>query len=462
MGMMKNRLSTVVLVFICLAPAEALASGFGTARFGGEQGSPITTNATAIYYNPAGLAESEGVHLFAEGSFAFRGQTYTHQNAPGDVPEPADAKGANNGKANMFNVIVAPAFGFTAKVKDFAFGVGMFVPFGGSAAWKQNDQFANNPKYAGPVDGPQRWYIIEGTIKSIYFSAAAAYKIPNTGLSLGVSGNLIQSSVHTLRARTTDSTNDINSEGRSLVDVSGLQGSFGVGAMFEAIPKKFWIGASYQTRPNVSGGMVLKGRLKNNFAGTKTDDAVNLSQDLPDVIRLGFRYAVTPEVELRLFGDYTRWSALKNQCIYRENTTCDVQPNGSVPAGSGVLQNIPREWKDGVGVRAGGSFWVKPEVEVFAGLGFDSNVVPDRTLETALTDYNTVSGALGGRVKLGDHLYATLGYTHFFCLPRDTSTANRLGAPPAGDYQTPTSGPNSGGSFTQWIGVVNANVDVKF
>ena len=116
----------------------------------------------------------------------------------------------------MFNVIVAPAFGVTAKVKDFAFGVGIFVPFGGSASWSPNQSFANSTKYAGPFDGTQRWYLIDGTIQSLYISAAAAYKIPGTGLSLGVSGNLIRSAVNLLRARTTDGSNDITEEGRSL------------------------------------------------------------------------------------------------------------------------------------------------------------------------------------------------------------------------------------------------------
>ena len=35
--------------------STASASGFATARFGGEHGHPTTDNPTALYYNPAGI-----------------------------------------------------------------------------------------------------------------------------------------------------------------------------------------------------------------------------------------------------------------------------------------------------------------------------------------------------------------------------------------------------------------------
>src|SRR5262245_35522383 len=130
-----------------LLGSDALAAGFATAKFGGEHGHPTTDTPTAIYYNPAGIALSQGIRIYADGNIAFRSVTYDRRpdpNAPGEVPEPADAQGANTGRASLFNVVAAPMVGLTAasKVSDsvgLAGGLAFFVPFGGTAVWDKND-----------------------------------------------------------------------------------------------------------------------------------------------------------------------------------------------------------------------------------------------------------------------------------------------------------------------------------
>src|SRR5262249_20402623 len=139
-----------LLVGALTASPAAHAAGFATARFGGEHGNPITTNATAIYYNPAGIAESEGFHIFLDGSLAFRSATYDHGPARTDTPEPDGAIGGNHGKATLFNVVGAPMLGATGKFGSFAVGAGFFVPIGGTSVWDKDDDFKNS-KYPGPI-----------------------------------------------------------------------------------------------------------------------------------------------------------------------------------------------------------------------------------------------------------------------------------------------------------------------
>jgi long-chain fatty acid transport protein len=53
----KGSLSTVVALGLISAFAgRAGATGIAVARFGGEHGTPMTSDPTAMYYNPAGLA----------------------------------------------------------------------------------------------------------------------------------------------------------------------------------------------------------------------------------------------------------------------------------------------------------------------------------------------------------------------------------------------------------------------
>jgi long-chain fatty acid transport protein len=437
----------------------AFASGFSTARFGGEQGHPATDNATAIYYNPAGIAESEGFHVFVDGSLALRATSYTHAST-GTPQEDVSVAGANDGEATLFNFAAAPMIGASAKLGNFAVGAGFYVPFGGAASWDKNEAFEGSQQYAGPVDGVQRWFGIDGSVQSAYFTLAAAYKIPQARLSLGVSGNLVRSQAHTVRGVAIDSSgqNTLATEGRALLDVSGFQGSFGVGALFEALPKQLWIGASYQSRPNVAGGMKLDGTLKLNLAGSVVNNDVELHQDLPDIVRLGARYKPTPVMELRLFGDFSRWSALQDQCVALKGDECEIAENGAEePGTSRPIVNIARRWEDAFAVRAGASYWPIPAAEVFAGLGYDGNAIPDETLEPSLTDFHDVSVALGGRFAITKQLHLAAAYTHIFYIGRDTTGDSTLNA-----LENPSKVPDSGGDYQQTIGVLNVNLDFAF
>jgi long-chain fatty acid transport protein len=411
-------------------------------------------------------------------NLAFRGAKYSHapiqtcnpQNPkhPCDYPEPSGAQGANTDEASLFNVIASPMLGASVKLGDFAIGAGAYVPFGGTGKWDKNEKFENQKQYPGIVDGAQRWYAIEGTIRALYFTLAAAYKIPGTGLSLGVAGNLIRAEIHTIRARNAAGTNNIHTstedEGRSLADVGDWAGGFAVGAMFEALPKKLWLGASYQSRPNVSGGMSLDGQLTNNFGRAEEPVPIDISQDWPDVYRLGVKFKPSETIELRLFGDFTRWSSLENQCLNNKDLPCDVDENGvssGADAASGrPLQNLNRNWDDTFGVRAGASVWVAPPVEVFTGLGYDGNAVPDETMDPSLTDFHDISVALGARFELVKQLHAAISYTHFFYFSRDTSGKSKNDN--FTEEQSYSRSPDAGGTYSQWVGVVNVNLEANF
>ncbi len=434
--------------FVCAAAlwsVPAAAGGLSVARFGGEHGYPVTNNATAIYYNPAGIADSQGTHVFLDLTAAWRHVSYVHTPAPppngADVPEPPGASGANTDEASLFNIIPSPMIGLTTKLGDFALGAGFYTPFGGQAVWKQNARFKNNKSYPGPVDGAQRWFVIDGQIRSSYYTLAAAYHVPHTGLSVGVSGNLVQSMIDILRARTATGNNDIRAEGRSWLNVSGFEGSFGVGLMLEAVPKKLWFGASYQAKPGISGGMKLKGTLKNSF-GSGTDQ-VEAHQDFPDVIQAGARWRARDDVELRLFGDYTRWSSFKDQCIALKGDPCTHTNN---------VLDIARDWHDTFAVRGGASFWVSPAAELLAGAGYYSSAVPDSTLDPSIPDWQAVSFTLGGRIRVVKNLHTELSYSQFFSPSRDNGGKSTL----------PPDAPDAGGVYKQDLGVVNLNVDIAF
>lgn len=479
----------------------AEASGISTARFGGEHGHPTTQNPSAIYYNPGAIALSEGTHIMVDGLIALRKVTYNRpasavspQNGVDGLPNYSldEFDGANNGTASLFNVAGAPFIGVTSDFgTDLVYGgVAAYVPFGGGATWRKNDAFADSQLAPGAVDGVQRWYAIDGSIRSFYITGALAFKIKPAKLTIGFSGSAIYTSFDTIRARNADGTDNLVTgspgsfqlkEGRSWLEASGWQGGFAVGLTAEPIDNVLWIGASYTSQPNVAGGMELQGTLTNIFttsAGPDTTDIV-LTQKFPDIVRLGFRVRPIPKLELRVFADYTRWSVMDKQCVMKaaepdrrcefenadkalsnpEEFGADITPTDPDVRDNtvGVVQHLPRYWKDAGGVRVGVGYWFIPRLETYVGLGYDSSAVPIETVDPALFDMDKISVSLGALWQAHKHVAIGATVAQIIYFPVDTKGRNVLNK-----FQSPTRQASADGIYKQWMTVGNLYLDISF
>jgi long-chain fatty acid transport protein len=448
----------------------ALAAGFYTAKYTGEHGHPVTDNATSIYFNPGAMTRGKGPRLLVDVNVALRSISYEHQRHSSDVPEPAGYENANVGKAEALNVLAGPTLGFITNFDKLALGVLIHGPFGGAVQFDQDDRFENtgpytpeNPQFAGPVDSVARYSVVTASLASVYVSAGGAYEVAD-GLSFGAALNLIYSTVETTRAQNITGTNDLTTEGRTSLKVNGLQWSFGLGMMIEAIENRLWLGASYQAQPNVSGGMVLEGEQRTKFVNTngsapeRVQDA-ELHQTYPDVVRAGLAFRAQPLLELRLFGDWQRWSVLKDQCVGPAGKNCETGPNGQGINGSSPLVNARRNWQDTFGVRVGASYWTTQDrdLELFGGAGFESNAAPDATLVASLHDANKISASLGARVGLSKSFHVAGSYTHLHYLDRDNRNKSELS-----QFQGATKTPDAGGIYKSWIGIFNVNAELAF
>jgi long-chain fatty acid transport protein len=483
-------------------PSTAFAGGLATARFGGEHGHPTSDHASAIYYNPAGIALSKGTHIVVDGTFAYRNISYERPESAINNPALVDARGiaANSGTATLNNFIAAPMLGVTSDFgTDFIYsGVAVYVPFGGQSVYDQNDDFADDDQYPGAKDGVQRWYAIDGAIRSLYITVPLAFNIRKIGLTLGVSGSAILSTVETIRARNVDGTDDVIDvngrlkEGRSAIDVSGWQGGFGVGFVqdlgrFWQQPDTFWFGAAYTSQPNVVGGMALEGTLTNVFTTSQPSETkVRLEQTYPDIVRFGLRYRPSQRWEVRLFGDYQRWSVTEDQCLLQTERTdaegnVEVIPESELTCGfankdsalddpenfgaanadtTNVVQYLPRFWQDSGGVRVGASWWPKKtdqRLELYAGLGYDSSAIPVETVDPALFDMDKITISLGARGQIAKWFALSGTLTPVIYFPFDTDGRNVLNT-----FQSPARQASAEGRYSQFIQVVNIWMDFSF
>ncbi len=442
--------ASIGIALALFSALDARASGFGVARFAGEHGHPTTDNATAAYFNPAALSLSEGAHLFLDANLAYRRMIYDRPPHPSDAPAPPDAADANTGQAVLSNFLVGPTLAASTRLDDFAFGLIACVPFGAPVQFEQREKYQNHPRLPGPVDGVSRWHAIDGVFVTGQLAAAASYRLSEPGLSLGLSLSLMHSVLRDVRARA-DGTNDVEQEGRSLVEASGSAVAAGAGVLWEASRETLWLGASYQSRPNFAGGMKLEGEV-DNLLGSELRADVEVTYDLPDTIRFGARYRPERRIELRLFGDYTRWSAFERQCVAHAGQACEIESDGSEAAGGAVLQNLRRDWRDTVEVRAGFSYFASSRFEFFSGLGAASSAVPDATFESGLPDFPGASFAIGGKLALSESVSVASSLTHLVFAPRHVEGE-------LAEDELPTRQPDASGTYKQLATVLNVNLD---
>ena len=465
----------VTILASILLPVPVWAGGYATARFGGEHGHAASEHVTSLYYNPAGLAFGKGTRVYAEGLFAYRYASYLRRanaidNFGSGTPDndPA-ALAANSGEAELSNVLVSPFLGVVSDlgIDGLGVGAGFYVPFGGQASWQKNDDFANNAMYPGAVDGTQRWASIEGYHRVLYGTVAVAYRLPGPRLSFGIGFNLVRQELETLRARNADGTDDLVGaggslkEGTTLLDGSNTSFAIGAGVMWQPI-ERLRIGLSYQSMPGF-GESKLDGQLTSQFGnGSVGLVDTQLSLVIPDLIRFGVSYKVSPKVEVHLAGDYTRWSTFDRHCLLVRPSEgdpgeCIIDEDGSAGDGAGtVLLGIPRDWKDTFGVRVGGSYWFSEPFELFGGFGYDSNAIPDDTLEPGFFDMDKLITTAGVRYQILDQkLMLTGSLTNVYYFKRETQP--RMTAP-----ELPSRNPDGAGVYEQSINFLTVGAQVSF
>ncbi len=443
----------VIVVASLTTPSRG--GGFGSAQFGGTHGNAASDSLTSIFYNPAGLALDDGTRAYAEAFIAYRTADYSRStSAIDDQSGSPDAIAANSGAGTLSNTLASPFAAIATDLghRGLALAVGISVPFGGQAEWGQIDKWKGNQMFPGAVDGAQRWSVTSGKQTSVFYTAAAAYRTRDNRLSFGVGLNIIQSQIQLTRARNIDGTDTLTNsdgsiaEGRSLLDVSEIGASLGLGIVFQ-VDGHTRIGVSYQSQP-LTGEQKLDGTLTNKFgdAGLTTEQ-VEMRQRLPDSARLAVDWQGNTHA-LRAGVDWTHWSVYQDQCLVDATvkSSCQFLPNGGfdpTAEGSGPLLDIRRNWTDSWGLQGGGSWWPKTALELSASLRLDTNSIPSSTLEPAIMDANKLIGMVGARWthgKLG--IEVTLAHVSF---------ANRETEPRSSVLVAPSRNPDMAGTYEQGV-----------
>jgi long-chain fatty acid transport protein len=465
----------------------AQASGYLVARFGADHGSPSTANPYAVYFNPAAMGGTEGTNLTLEVAPLWRTVNYTRTpDALGNAalrdpdntsPAALRYRDANTGKATLNNALVLGYLGATSDLglkSPLRVGYSAYVPYGGMASWdKRSDAIASDPLVPGAKDSVARWHNITGKILAIYNTAAVSYTFESLRLSVGANASLVYQDIDTVRARNIPDQNDNVEtdlgqlqEGRTRLVAHGLQAGAALGVYWEPLEdRSLALGLSYTSRPGFVGENRLAGELTAQAAsnpGVQAPQKVDFLHAYPDLVRLGATYRVSQALELRADGEWVRWSSYKRQCVVSPGASCDINSDGSATDKNKedeIVLNVPRNFMDAVGVRAGAGVFLSDRTEVFGSAAFSTSAIPKNNVDPAAIDSFRIYGTLGGRFRLLDQfaLAASANVIHF--LP---FTVDAVGAARTDQLKTPSRSPSANGRYSSEVLFLNVNGTVTF
>jgi long-chain fatty acid transport protein len=343
-------------------------------------------------------------------------------------------------------------------------GGAVYVPYGGSADWGRNTYYDGSSVTPGGYDGPQRWATISGKIQSLHATLATSYTLRDLRLSVGANVSFIANSVVTVRARNTDGSDDTRvtegdrfGEGRSLLDVKANTFGAALGVYWEPLAdRSVTVGASYTSQPGF-GENRLKGKLAFQ-GGTSVSDQlpptgdVDLLQSFPAVWRLGGTWKVDAEKkwELRADGVFAQWSVFDKQCIVKPDQDCKLNPDGSQSA-TGVVVNIPRNWKNAFGVRVGGAHYLNKDVELFGSLGYATPAAPSSTVDASTLDSTRYTAGFGSRFQVTENLKLAASAAVVYFTP--LSVKDSIYGTQKGESKSPS----ANGDYTSIVPIVDVN-----
>lgn len=466
----------LALAGVVLASSDASASGYLTARFGADHGTPAMPNTFAVYFNPAALGGTTGTTITGDASVLLRWAQYKRGE---DALSPSDPnlkqnpqyRDTNMGKGNLLNLLALPFVGVNTDFggsKYFRAGYAVYIPFGGMATWDRNDDPVSG--VPGSVDRVQRWHNISGQILAIYNTLAFAVKV-HPRFTIGANFSPVIHSVKTVRARNADGSDDtvVNGqlvEGRSLLEAHGLNLSAALGVYWEPTDK-LHLGLSYTSQPGF-GETKMSGELTTQLAAAAGQPGkVDFYQTYPDIIRFGATGKLSEKWDLRGDFEFVRWSVFERQCVVAEGTKCNVADDGKDLSGGKVVLNVPRNWNNAIGIRLGPAYNLSEQTELFGSLGLTTPAVPKETIDASTVDATRLYGTLGARHAFSKHVALAASYNHiyFFDVTTTTSTQNITDhpatSPGGGDYNASRS-PSANGRYRSQIGFVNINLAYTF
>jgi long-chain fatty acid transport protein len=370
-----------VLFSSVLAHAGGMTLPARGARPLGRAGSFVAgaDDASAIVYNPAGLAEIDDISILIDAGLVLQRVNYARVDSGGN-PQPA--------VDGSIDVLPMPTAALTWKPRKLNGSLVSVIEL--AASFRINDHF-----YLGA--GLQNMIL---KFKSLVQLSAC------TGLSCPPEDPGF------------DSLTELDA-------TSGFTPSGIVGA--QVVYPKIRGGLSLQLPFFIRGEGTVRSRLPTDpmFANASiVGEAVGIDFTIPLILRGGVEYRPMPTLRIELGFDYEAWSMQKNFAIQPKGIYLDNVPG----IGRYYLDTmyVVRDLNDTFSIHVGGEYEVvKKRLVLRIGYLFETSATPDETASVLTADglHNMIT--LGGSLRLGPVRF-DLGYAHLFTLDRTVTNSRSL------------------------------------
>lgn len=311
-------------------------------------------DASAVYYNPAGLTQIVGTESMSGGSVIFRDMEF--QPAGGGKTVTMDDP------AYTFHTYMCSDL----KTERWRVGFGINVPFGTTMDWGNNTPF--------------QYVLTKASLAVINYAPTVAFKV-NDHLSLGAGVNIYQGKTELqFNYSPTMPGSKFTFEG----DGIAVGGTFGV--MWK-ITDQHTIGVVYR----LPFSLKFDGTAK--VPGFVSADA-SATIPFPQSIAAGYAFRPTKKLKLEFDIEWTDWNTLNTVQLQSKNTTVSGDPRSA----------IPFNWMSGFFYEFGVQYEINTNWVARLGYIYSENSVPDSTFSPMLPDGNrhVFSAGVGFTTKRWD------------------------------------------------------------
>jgi long-chain fatty acid transport protein len=349
-----KRLLSAVAVLAVAASGEARAAGTAldlqSARAVGMAGSVVgfVDDASAIYYNPAGIAQGQGIDVMI--------------GATGILPlfKVTAANGIET--SGDHSLIPPPHLYATYGISDLlTVGVGVFTPFGLSISWPDG-----YPGRFQATSVAEKLFDINPTV-ALHFGP----------VRIGAGAQIVRATVELQRNINLGSTPNSYTPPEPAVDLAASTWGFGgnAGIQVDIIEKVLQVGASYRSRVtyNFNNGQAHFSNIPTQFQGQIFDQGGSTVETTPDVVGVGVAFkplgCLTLDADVTYFG----WQVFGSIPL-------------TFPASPLLSTNEVKSWHHTWNYRIGAEWIVDEHWALRGGLMYDPTPGPTATLQPDVPD----------------------------------------------------------------------------